>query len=221
MCGAGMNNRSIFGFVMSPSLGSSSPTRATPLFRRAPFQREFSRSTRLTSPRERAEWCSGSLDQKRTVASPHNALIQSEHSHPPASLSSVEQRQPLAVFQKTAPTPAPIKKRGSEGGKGANLRPDYFKDQIIQCLENLPKPRNKYPSIVALFDAAFFAIERTVEEFHAYLESAENKGPNRVTYGKTTRATGVLRKLRKWAKEDPQFRERLSKLCEVKGTNRP
>lgn len=206
--------------MYSPS-GISSPTPATPLFRRAPFQREFSRSTRLASSLERAEWCSGLLDQKRTVASRHNASIQSKHSFSPASLSSEEQRELLAVLQKTVPPLAPTKKRGSEGGKGANKGQDYFKDRIIQCLENLPKPcGDKYPSIAALFNAAFSAIERTIEDFHEYFDSAENKGQNRVTYGQTIRATGVLRKLREWAKEDPQFRERLSKLCEVKGIDR-
>lgn len=116
----------------------------------------------------------------------------------------------------SAPSPAPTKqKRGSRGGKAANQGKDYIKQRIIECLEALPRTPNAYSSISSLFEDAYPAIEKTIAAYHAYLESPQNKGPNRITYGQTMRPSGVLKKLRQWVKEDPQFKERLSKLCNV------
>lgn len=158
---------------------------------------------------------SGSSSPKRAIPSITDFFNLREQQLPTHALTPEEQAQLSAAIRKADTTPAPVKKRGSSGGEAANRGKAYFKERIIVCLEALPKQPEKYPNISALFEAAFPAIEAEVAAFHKYLKSSQNKGPNRVTYGQTNRASGILTKLRNWVKEDPQFRDRLAKLCNL------
>ena len=158
---------------------------------------------------------SGSASPKRATSSRRDFDNIREQQFPAQTLTSEQQELLLEIFKKSDTAPASVKKRGSSGGKAANQGKDHFKERIILRLEALPKQREKYPNISALFEAAFPAIEAEVAAFHVFLNSSQNKGPNRVTYGHTNRASGLLTKLRDWVNKDPQFRDRLAKLCDL------
>lgn len=162
---------------------------------------------------------SGTPSPKAMPPSANDILRQLGQPLSTSSFTPEDKAEPKACSSPKPSTPSPVQKRGSSGGKAANRGKAHFKKLIICCLEKYSAEQEiHHANVSALVQAAFPAIEKTVEAFHEFLHSAANKGPNRVTYGQTVRASGVLSKLYKWAKEDPEFGKRLSKLLQPEPT---
>lgn len=112
-------------------------------------------------------------------------------------------------------SPTTRQMRASRGGQGANRGKEELQEALIQCLESASKGE-KHSSVSALFDAYFADIEVALEEHKIELKQRAEKGEDIPPYALKLTAEGVGLKLTQWAKENPQFRERLTKLCTLR-----
>lgn len=125
-------------------------------------------------------------------------------------------RTHLDVPQGVPLSPAVLHDRASKGGQGANRGKEAVQEAIIQCLESA-SAGNMHNSSAALGQACSAVIETTLNQHRTELNRRSKEGekvPSNYAFNLT--AAGVIRNLPKWARENPQFRERLAKLCKLK-----
>jgi hypothetical protein len=112
-------------------------------------------------------------------------------------------------------SPAVLHDRASKGGRGANRGMEAVQEAIIQCLESASKGEMR-SSCAALGRACSVEIAETLDKHRAELTQRSKQGEDvDLNYAFNISADGVIRKLPRWAKENPQLRERLAKLCKL------
>lgn len=112
--------------------------------------------------------------------------------------------------------PAVRQDRGSKGGRGANRGMEAVQDVVIRCLESACKGK-MYQSPTALGNAYPAEIETALATHRQELQERQKRGENiSSSYAFGLTAEGVIKKLSRWAKDNPQFGERLAKLCKLR-----
>lgn len=113
-------------------------------------------------------------------------------------------------------SPAARQDRSSKGGQGANRGKAAVQEVIIRCLESTSKGK-MYKSIAALGQACSPEIEKALSTHRQELHELQKLGENiSSSYAFGLTAEGVIKKLSRWAKDNPQFGERLAKLCKLR-----
>jgi hypothetical protein len=112
-------------------------------------------------------------------------------------------------------SPAALHARASKGGQGAKRGMEAVQEVVIQCLEAASNGQI-YASPTALGHAHVALIQAALEQHMVELRMRQKQGEDvSMNYVLSTTADGVLQKLSRWAKQNPQFRQRLAKLCKL------
>lgn len=111
--------------------------------------------------------------------------------------------------------PAARQDRSSKGGQGANRGMEAVQEVIIQCLESASEGK-MHRSLTALGNEYSVEIEATLETHKDELRQRQGKGETVSQYARDLTVEGIIKKLPRWAKENPQLRARLAKLCKLK-----
>lgn len=113
-------------------------------------------------------------------------------------------------------SPAARQDRASRGGQGANRGMEAVQEVIIRCLESACTGKI-FQSPTALGHACSAEIETAVDTHRLELHERQKLGEDiSSSYAFGLTAEGVIKKLSRWAKDNPQFGERLAKLCKLR-----
>lgn len=126
--------------------------------------------------------------------------------HPPVA----EQSQPIAPNQTAAPSSALVKKRGIEGGKGANWGEARLIDIVLSLLKKNTL-RVKCDNILHLYKEHEILFVQAFENYKKELKDRKRYGNKGLTYGQSLTVDGMYRKLKQWVKK-PYFLARLIEL---------